>query len=576
MPTRARFACSGPPAYHFPIEHGEWGMRAWFWASAAMAAAFPGVAEAATELVDAASLAVNGIGGGGTDGLGAAMWAATQELGPIQIAISSLGIVLGWLVTAKGFIRLKEASDSPQVSRSDGFVKIWVGGALAALPSIAMVAMNALSIGGGELELAANGDWSSAEGVQGLATAAAKVATTQVPAFVLLAVMVSVATGLGLFLTGLMKLKEAGEHGQAKPSHAVARLAAASLLVALPSAALSSIRTFGWDGFAMAFGFGGSTAREAANGLGSALNVFQATQAAALSMLVVAASVAAGVAFVYAGVLKLKEAGEGDGRTKPSEGLSRLAGGAALLSLPSVVQAGLQSFGIQSGVWMEGGGTAIDVLEPGRMADCTAGGMQCAMAGFAANAAGPLTSASAAVAVLMGLILAAQAVSALARGAAGGSREPAGSHVAKLAVGVLLVNSFTLADGLLSSSFGLHGLGSSVSSLSSDATTCGSVLARFSEAGGGKMGEEQLKALLRLCFVALYPFGFIAAIRGVLMLKDHAEGNRQVGVGHAMTFMAGGTALMNAQSVALLTVQTLSPGSRMIETLEGMGGTLSC
>jgi len=102
------------------------------------------------------------------------------------------------------------------------------------------------------------------------------------------------------------------------------------------------------------------------------------------------------------------------------------------------------------------------------------------------------------------------------------------------------------------------------------------VLARFSEAGGGKMDAEQLKALLRLCFVALYPFGFIAAIRGVLMLKDHAEGNRQVGVGHAMTFMAGGTALMNAQAVALLTVQTLSPGSRMIETREGMGGTLWC
>ena len=575
MPTRARFACNVPPAYHFPIEHGEWGMRAWFWASAAMAAAFPGVAEAATELVDAASLAVNGIGGGGTDGLGAVMWAATQDLSPVQLWISAWGIAVGWLVAAKGLSRLKEASDNPQIPRSDGFVKMGVGGALAALPSIVMVGLNAFSIGGGELDLAANGDWTSTEGVQGLATAAAKVASTQVPAFVLLAFMVSVVTGLALFMTGLLKLKEAGEHGQAKPSHAVARLAAASLLVALPSAALSSIRTFGWESFSMAFGFGDSSAREAANGLGSALNVFQATQAAALSMLVVAASVAAGVAFVYAGVLKLKEAGEGDGRTKPSEGLSRLAGGAGLLSLPSVVQAGLQSFGIQSGVWMEGGGTAVEVLEPGRMADCTAGGMQCAMAGFAANAAGPLTSASAAVAVLMGLILAAQAISALARGAAGGSREPAGSHVAKLAVGVLLVNSFTLADGLLSSSFGLDGLGSSVSGLSGDATQCGSVLARFTEEGG-KMGEEQLKALLRLCFIALYPFGFIAAIRGVLMLKDHAEGNRQVGVGHAMTFMAGGTALMNAQAVALLTVQTLSPGSRMIETLEGMGGTLSC
>lgn len=548
-------------------------MRAWFWAAVALAAAFPGVAEAATELVDAASLAINGIDGGGTDGIGAALWTATQQLTPVQIAVSALGMTLGWIVSARGLTRLKEASDSPQVPRSDGFVKLAIGGALAALPSVAMVGANTFGVmAGGGLDLAANGDWSSAEGVQGLATAAAKVASTQVPAFVLLAVMVSVATGLSLFLTGLVKLKEAGENGQAKASHAAARLAAASLLVSLPSAALSSIRTFGWESFAMAFGFGDSTAREAADGLGSALNVFQATQLAALSMLVVAASVAAGVAFVYAGVLKLKEAGEGNGQVKPSEGLSRLAGGAALLSLPSVVQAGLQSFGIQSGVWMDGAGTAIDVLEPGRMADCSAGGIQCAMAGFAANAAGPLTSAAAGVAVLMGLILATQALSALARGAAGGSREPAGSHVAKLAVGILLVNAFTLTDGLLSSSFGLHGLGSSVSGLSEDATQCGSVLARFTEEGG-KMGEEQIRALLRLCFVALYPFGFIAAIRGVLMLKDHAEGNKQVGVGHAMTFMAGGTALMNAQAVSMLAVQTLSPGSRMIGTLEG---TLSC
>lgn len=61
------------------------------------------------------------------------------------------------------------------------------------------------------------------------------------------------------------------------------------------------------------------------------------------------------------------------------------------------------------------------------------------------------------------------------------------------------------------------------------------------------------------------------------MRKDHADGNKQVGIGHAGTFMFGGTALMNAHAVSLLTAQTLSPGSKMIETLKGMSdGGFSC
>lgn len=512
-----------------------------------------------------------------------------DHMGTVQVFVVAVGAVIGVRMLMTGLIKLKEASDG-KGKAATGAYYLFFGAALCVVPGVIASFVNTFGLAGqpawdqnlGQYETLVN------QQAAGIASAANAV-TSGMPTVVRLAMAVAMVIAVVSVVRGLIALAQTEDseanRGQ-KAKNAIVQVAVGSVLGAVAMAIQSTIDTFGWATVVAQVGqtFGLSSTNAggaAANGLGSALNVFQDTQANFLMYLVFAVSLAGGAALIVKGINGLKDMEFGDRNGSAGTPVMNMLAGAALLALPSFAPLAAQSVGLLSG-----GMVAVNTSAAG-VANCSGAGWQCAIGGFATNAAGPLTTATLAISMIMGAVLVASSLFGFAKVAQQGGRESVGGLLTKLVVGAILLDAYDFFDVLASATFGLAGTGGAaggaVYGFSASANQCVQSLALSygvngaSAAGAGTMTQKQVADMLALCFIALYPFGLIAAVRGLLMMRDHAEGNKQVGIGHAATYMVGGTALMNAHAVATLTVTTLSPKSPILNALNSMSaGGISC
>jgi len=311
----------------------------------------------------------------------------------------------------------------------------------------------------------------------------------------------------------------------------------------------------GYDGSAPAAGTGA-----AANNLGEMFNTAHQSNIKGLVKLVLGLSFLGGLFLMYGGLVKLKEAGDSGGsQVKFSDGLLRLAAGSFLVALVSTVFVGLETLGSGRGVWDFGKADAAGAV--GGIDVDGASGTQgfLKMAGnFAINAAGPLSTLVMAVAVLIGIVLVSSALFGMSKLGSPQAREGFGGLAMKMAVGICLTNTFWIID-VASMSFGLTDLTeSNLTAISSKAD--GSLLA-YQSALADKNVTGQFKHLMGLAFLGLVPFGLIAFVRGMLMVKDSVEGNRQVSMGAGFTHIIGGVMLVNGHASSCAVMNTLSGGA---------------
>lgn len=423
-----------------------------------------------------------------------------QHLEPLNVLLIAVGMVGGMKLVLTGLSKLKEATEG-RAKASAGLTYMLFGSTLMVVPGVmsAMQATFGLPAG---VEPEAPG-WASqgSDLTEGIRVASGHL-LSNLTLMVYLVSAIATVVGVLRIIKGLVILAQFADNGgegnqKLKPKYGILQLVVGGALGALFPAAVRVQETVGWDKVGDAFSLAASGEAGAVdNGLGSLLNYFQAAQAIWLLYGVMAVAFIGGFALIAIGLNGLKDADLGDTASGPTKPLMQLLSGAGLMGIAAFMPAAAQTFGLS-------GEINIATSTAGE-ASCSGGGWQCAVAGFASNAAGPLTTATLAVAVIVGAVLIASALFGFAKiGGQGGQREQVGGLLAKLVVGAILVNAFQFTDGLLSQSFGLLGAGDVVNSFSAKASQCSSAIA-YKE-GAPQMTEDQLKALLSVCFIALLP-----------------------------------------------------------------------
>lgn len=307
---------------------------------------------------------------------------------------------------------------------------------------------------------------------------------------------------------------------------------------------------FAWNSGAWAQDLpGGSTNLCTSDTLGGMFCVFQESSVAQLLLLVMSVAFISGLFLTYKGLAKLVKVADSQGGQEPlSSALLTLASGTFLTAFPATILVGLATFGAD-GPWninlagkVEDGGT----LEGSDFMTLAAN--------FAINAAGPLSTLVMAIAVLIGIIIVMSAMFDLAKMNSPQSRSPEMSEVAgKLLVGIALVNIFWVMD-VIGASFGLNNLGTAHFTEIAERTV------GYAKSAGATSVElsERMDLIMRIIFAGLIPFGLIAFVRGLLILKDSASGTRQASMGSGFTHIVGGVALVNAEPVSCAIMKTLS------------------
>lgn len=240
-----------------------------------------------------------------------------------------------------------------------------------------------------------------------------------------------------------------------------------------------------------------------------------------------------------------------DGKAQGGFGsaLMPLAAGTFLVALPTTIGIGLAT--------ITGSNTAWNIAAKDSVGD--AGMLEVddvlSMIGnFAINAAGPLSTLVMGIAVLIGIALVASAMFALAKfGDPQQQAESPGAVGARFFVGVCLVNIFWLMD-MIGGSFGLSNLGqerlTNISTLAYTAAT---------QAQAADDLATRFNYVLDIAFMALIPFGLMALVRGLLILKDSADQRKQqASLGTGLTHVVGGIALVNAKVVSCAVMKTLA------------------
>jgi hypothetical protein len=276
--------------------------------------------------------------------------------------------------------------------------------------------------------------------------------------------------------------------------------------------------------------------------------VFKTLQANAISTavvnLVVAVSALTGVFFLVRGLIVLKEASDSDGRNATmSQGLLRIFAGTLLVSLSASVKGFAEIVGYSD---------AYDYLaSPGQVLEPTnvsAGGDLVKMfANFAVNAAAPLASLIMAVGFFVGLITMVSGIVLAARIGSQGSREGVSSVVGRILIGAMLLNTPWILDAI-SQTMGISnaGLWGGGSSGFMDISQKAQGVLDYSGGGGGAGSSARAACVAAAAMYAVIPFGIIAFIKGLLMLKDAIDGNQnRGGPGMAMTHVIAGALLAN-------------------------------
>jgi hypothetical protein len=284
--------------------------------------------------------------------------------------------------------------------------------------------------------------------------------------------------------------------------------------------------------------------------LGGMFCAFQESSLAKLITFVMGFSFLAGLFLFYKGILKLLKVGEASGGSSEtlSSALLTLAGGSFLVAFPTTIMVGLATFGVNN-AWDYNSNQ-----QPGAAGAVTGDSFTVLIANFAVNAAGPLSSLVMGVAVLIGLVLIASSILNLSSMNSPQSRTPEFSGIiGKFIVGIALVNIFWVM-GIIGTSFGLPSNGDGFFT----GITSTSMSYVKSISGDSIEIKKRMDTIMLLVFSALIPFGLIAFVRGLLIIKDTTDGTKQASLGSGFTHIVGGVALVNAKSVGCSVISTLT------------------
>jgi hypothetical protein len=203
----------------------------------------------------------------------------------------------------------------------------------------------------------------------------------------------------------------------------------------------------------------------------------------------------------------------------------KIFGGAALLAAPEVAQVIVQTlFYTPSG----GGINSCNVTVP------RAGGtgLDVMMSNFVMNIKDPMTSALSALAIVMGVFMVVRGLMKASKHGMDPRTHSVAHILANLIIGAILLVVGQSLDMMMSTVFGGPGV------------TPSSVV-------GGWAFVQQLNAgqqfvdTIRYSLMFMQVVGFIAFIRGWLILKHHAEGSGQATMGQGLTHIVGGVMAVN-------------------------------
>ncbi|EPX83419.1 hypothetical protein [Salipiger mucosus] len=284
--------------------------------------------------------------------------------------------------------------------------------------------------------------------------------------------------------------------------------------------------------------------------LGGMFCTLQESSVAQLIALLLAACFVIGLFLFYRALTTLMKVG--DNQAQPgilSNGLLTLAAATFLVALPSTIMVGLTTVGF-------GGAWDFGIQDDVGGADGTLGSDNfiSMMGNFALNAAGPLSTLVMAIAVLVGIFLVASSMIGVANmnNPQSGRQQSFGSIGTKFVVGIALVNIFLVME-VIGASFGLP---SADTGHFTGITQTASEYAHVANSDGISV-QERFDTVLEIAFLALVPFGLIAFVRGLLILKDTTDQGKQASLGMGATHIVGGVALVNAKPVSCAVMATL-------------------
>jgi hypothetical protein len=283
--------------------------------------------------------------------------------------------------------------------------------------------------------------------------------------------------------------------------------------------------------------------------LGQMFCSFQQSSVSKVAMLILAASFVGGIFLMIRGITLLMKVSDAQSGGDASLGgaLLHLAGGTFLVGLPATITIGLGSLGFSGSPWLIGAEAPGDTGAPIQGTDFLA-----MVGNFAVNAAGPLTTLIMGIAVIIGIFLVASSLFGLAKLSAPNSRESAGAIGVKFAIGILMVNIFWVID-VVSVSFGIETNQMAVyEGMSGRAGTFAQ------EASQSTDLTERFNSLMDLAFLALIPFGLLAFVRGLLIVKSATDGSGQQTMGAGATHILGGVALVNGEKFSCAVMETLT------------------
>lgn len=259
---------------------------------------------------------------------------------------------------------------------------------------------------------------------------------------------------------------------------------------------------------------------------------------APMGNVLLAGSFVLGTYLIASGVHRLKNGTDhGHGRDGLSDALMRIGGGSVLTSLLAFLGVGAESiYGTDAGLVLQ------QVSTGGRMADCMSGGGSVPLTCVAQNIATDLVPVFLAVSFwlfyMIGAWWAGSAVHSIAQ-ASGNGQMPRG-WAWKMGLGVLSLNTPHLME-MFQETFGISGGVIVKSGLNS-----GSSLLSYAASGNAAL-LTQYQELIKWVFYILVMFGVIAVLRGISLLKAHAEGSGQGTMGAGMTHIVGGVLLANGK-----------------------------